>query len=355
MASEKQNGKKSQNASLLQLIKLVIVVTLAFLAGICFRPSVGILAMTPLVFVFCGVAAFIGIDAKIKYVCFGATVFWLNTVEQTDKTSVLIFTALCLLACIVFEAGAKQIRKKEKKGFVVLSASAVVCIILSFVFIGNPISAITARNEIDEYAESIYPESDEYFGNFEFSSIYYNFKTQTYVKDAKSSKFPTEIATLSYKDNVVRDGFKSIVEVKAAEPFVLEFTDVLRHSFPSDTFNVEFERFVFSPEQNLFSAGEDGLYGNIDFEITLYGIQSVPEFFDRVDRYYEAVSQSGISYSSIVFRTGTSANNGIWFSRSVTLDGDYKKDFAKYKFELIPSGTSKLFNKYFSSFTSINK
>ncbi len=352
MASEKTNGKKNIRYSLLPLLKLAIVVILAFLAGICFRPSVGILAMTPLFLVFCGISAFIGIDAKIKYICFGVTVFWLNTVEQTDKTPVIIFTALCLLACIAFEYAVKHIKKNKKRGIAILSASAAVCILLSFIFVGNPISAITAKNEIDGYADSIYPESDEYFGNFEFSDIYYNFKTKTYVKDAKSSKFPTEVATLSYKDGVVRDGFKSIVEVKAAEPFVLEFTDVLRHSFPSDSFSVDFERFVFLPNQNIFSAGGDGLYGNIDFEITLYGIQSVPEFFDRVDRYYEAVSESGINYSSIVFRTGTSANNGIWFSRSITLNGNYRKDFAEYKFELIPTGTSKLFNKYFASFTS---
>lgn len=353
MASEKQNGKMSKKSSLLHLLKLILVVISAFLAGLCFRPSVGILAMTPLFLVFCGISAFIGIDAKIKYICFGVTVFWLNTVEQADKTPVLIFAALCLLACIAFEYAVKYIRKNKKIGISVFSVSALVCILLSFIFVGNPISAITAKNEIEGYAASIYPESDEYFGSFEFSDIYYNFKTKTYIEDAKSSKFPTEGATLSYKDGVVRDGFKSIVEVKAAEPFVLEFTEVLRHSFPSDGFSVDFERFVFLPNQNLFSAGDDGLYGNIDFEINLYGIQSVPEFFDRVDRYYEAISESGINYSSVVFRTGTSANNGIWFSRSVTLNGSFRKEFAEYKFELIPTGTSKLFNKYFASFTSM--
>lgn len=352
MALEKQKSKNINKASFLHFANLVIVVILAFLAGLCFRPSVGILAMTPLVFVFCGISAFINIDAKIKYICFGITVFWLNTVEQTDKTSVIIYTALCILACIAFEYSANFIKKNKTSGIAIFTASVLVCISLSLVFVGNPLLALDAKDEIDGYAASIYPENDDYFGDFEFSDIYYNFRTKTYVKDAKSSKFPTEGATLSYKEGVVRDGFLSSVEIKAAEPFVLEITDALRHSFPDDSFKVDFERFTFLPEQNLFSAGDDGLYGNIDFEITLYGIQSVPEFFDRVDRYYEAVSMSGINYSSIVFRTGTSANNGIWFSRSVTLDNNFRKEFSKYDFELIPSGTSKIFNKYFSVFTS---
>ncbi len=348
-------SENRKNPSTSQFIKITVVALLAFFAGLTFRQSVGIIAMTPVFLVFCGIGAFVNAKTSVKLVCFGVTVFWLNTVENKNMKTVLIFTALCLLACAIFEIGARFIKKQSKLGTPIFCTGAITCAALSFLLVGNPFTALTARDTINGYADGIYPKNeDEFFGRFEFSNIKYDFETETYSIEAKSTKFPTEGAPISYTNGNVRDGFIGIAKQKASEPYVLEFTDILRKSFPSDGFSVEFERFTFLPNENLFSAGGDKLYGNVDFEITLNGIQSVPEFFERAERYYEVISESGINYSSVTFKTGTSARNGIWFSRSVTLDPNYSPEFAEFKFRLVPTGTSEFFNEYFSSFTTLD-
>ncbi len=334
--------KKINSQEKVFTIKLILVVIAAFLAALFFRRSAGIIAMTPLTFLICGVASFISVKPSLKFVIFGLSVFFCNTVEQQDMKITITFTALCLLACIVFEIGARFIKKQKKYGYGIFASGLVLCIALSVVFVGNPISAIKAKNAILDYSDKVYPSSENAaLGEFEFSSIYYRQDTKAYYIDATSTKYPTESGTLSFDGAKVSDEFKSIMESKLTQPYVLEITGLLRKYFPNDNFSVSYEDTAKFPDESLFASKDGELNGRLIYQIKLGGVQTANGMLEKVERYTEVIDQSDYNYAKIIFKSGTSQ----WTRRYVEVNSN-RQFFEKTKIYSVPAGTSNSFNEY---------
>lgn len=344
MTQESNAQREKEKESRTSTLKLIIAVAAAFIAALMFRKSVGILAMTPAAFSVCALSTLIGLKPLIKNSVFALTVFIVNTIEHDDVIFAVVYSALCLLVCIVSDVAVAAFKKSKKRGVVISAAGSILCIVLSIIFVGNPFTAWAASNTINEYTESKYPSSeDAALGRFEFSDIYYNFKTGSYGVDAVSTKFPTEGAVITASGDGVRDGFKARMLENIAEPYVLEITSVLRESFPDDSFSVSYDNIVSMPGEAVLSKADGALYGYIVFEITLGGIQTAPAMISQVEKYAKAIDSAGIEYAELVFKSGT----GQWMRRSVSVSGNRFKMAWTPTLDYVPAGSPNDFSKYF--------
>ncbi len=337
--------KQERKAELKGALKLLLTVILAFAAALTFRRSVGILAMIPVAYVICIGAAFIDLRPAVKNTVFAVMTFIMNTVEQKDLTVTFVYTALCLLACILSNACVAEYKKNKLRASLLSSASLGLCIALSIGLIGNPISAISADKELNEYTDKKYPANENgALGNFEFSDIYYDFRTGAYNIEAVSDRFPTEGGTITANDGSVRDSFEAIMEEKICEPYVLEITSILRDSFPDDNFSVRYDEIARKDGEAPLSKGEGELHGSISFEIYLGGIQSATQMRTRVEKYLRSLDRSGIEYSRVIFKSGT----GQWIRRSVTIDGNRRENDFDFEIDYVPAGAPNSFNRFVS-------
>ena len=336
--AKEKNTKSSPLA-----IKLLIVVVLAFVASVTFRRSAGIIAMTPISLVMCIVAAFIGVAIWQKLTIFGITVFSVNTIENDDIKITLMFTTLCLLAILLFSLVAKLVKNRKKVGYAIGVIALIICIGLNIYFIGNPFKAIKANNAITDYTSVEYPENeDAYLGNFEFSKIYYRYDTKAYVVDAVSDKFPTETASITLGNEVIRDGFKKVMEDKLSESYVLEIKDVLRKHFPNDSFSVTCDGFASLPDEVIISSSDGALKNNLFYEIKLGGVQTGEQMKERIADYVAVLDESGVGYAKLTFKSGI----GNWIVRSAVVTKSHIQTDLDFEVRFVSKATSNDFNRY---------
>lgn len=324
-------------------LKTVSVVILAFVAALLFRRSAGVIATFPFAFILCAVSAFINTNPKIKLVVFGVTAFALNTVENPDTRVTLTFTALCLLACLLFQVSVWVISKRKTEGICVMAVSFALCVALSFIFVGNPISAIKADRILSDYTESKYPQAENSDSvKYIFSKTYYNYNTKSFEKQGYGTDSPTEIGTVSVSGETVNDSLKSIVQKNLAQPYVLEITEVLRQRFPDDTFSVSFDEIYMEDGKQIISAEKGGLYGRIVFEINLGGVQTANKMAEKVKQYTEVLDNADINYGKIIYKSGISP----WVKRSATVDKNRPMGECVFTVYHVPISTSNRFNRF---------
>lgn len=335
MTEKKRLSKRKIPETVAFAIKLFSVVLLAFAAALLFRRSVGIISMFPLAFLLCAVATFIDIKPSYKIIIFVATVFSINTIEQSDINITLTYTTLCLLAAILAEYSASKIKNKKKSGFIIAVVGATLLVALSFTVIGNPFSAIGAERILTEYVNEKYPDSeDAVLGEFEFSNVFYNNKTKAYSIDAVSSKFPTESAVISVSGGNIRDSFKLLMESKIKEPYESDFTSFLRKILPTDSFSVTCKSIASGPDDNILTSKSGELKKSVNYEVHLGGIQTADEMIKRVSYYMSLLDRSNAEYNTIVFKSGT----GPFVRRCIEIDRSRQKFQNDYQLKYVPAG-----------------
>ncbi len=343
MTTESKKQTDASGSSRTSTVALMLTVLAAFLAALTFRQSVGILAMTPVAFIIIAAATAIDLRPLIKNTIFVLMIFIVNTIEQEDIIIPIIFSALCLLVRIVSDVTVKVIKKNKKLGILSAAAGSALCIFLSLIFVGNPITAIIADGTIDEYTLEKYPQNDSAaLGSFSFSDIYYNFRTGAYAVDAVSSEYPTESAMISAENDIIRDRFETVMTEKIAEPYVLELTSVLREAFPDESFGVAYDRITSLPDDAVLSKAAHELDGAIIFEISLGGVQTAPQMIKKVKKYIKAIDEADFEYAEIIFKSGT----GSWIRRSVSVSSNRLKSEWTPKINYVPAGTSNSFNEF---------
>lgn len=324
-------------------LKLLTTVILAFAAALCFRRSAGILAMTPVMIILCAASVFIKISNIAKCVIFVSSVFVLNTIEAKDINVTIMFSALCLLAVAVFNFAFSLIKKKKKYGYAIAVFGVAVSVLLNLYFIGNPFSALDAKERINEYTEVTYPRNENaVLGEFEFTNIYYRYDTKAYTTDAKSSLYPVDTASITVSGSVLQDGFKGLMEEKICEPYVLEITSILREAFPNASFSVTADGFSSASDQSILSSGEGELKYNMRYEITLGGIQTSEAMHRTAEEFINVIDESNVGYAKITFKSGI----GNFQRRSITIDPNHIPLHVTTELRYVPTGTSNRFNEY---------
>lgn len=345
--SEKLRDKNSYSG----LLKLFTVILLAFFAGLLFRRSAGLIAMFPFWMIFCGASVFITVNIKIKLTIFGAMVFTLNTVETEDIRVTLTFTALCLLACLLFELSAKLIKQKKSAGYCAVAAAVILPITLSVIFVGNPISGIKANHVFNDYAAGKYLNSERADPEeFSFTKIYYNPKAKAFEFQATASDFPTEVGLISVKGDGITDKFQTIVQKHLSEPYITEVTKALREKFPDEAFTVSVYDIYPKDQREIISAEENELYGSIVFKIELSGVQTENDMERKVTQYTAVIDGAGIDYGRIVYTGGINP----WVRRSATVTKERPMGNLRLDLSRVPVFTSFRFDCFAESGISLN-
>lgn len=324
-------------------LKLFITVVLAFAAGLAFRRSAGIIAMTPLALAICFGTAFIDIGVLTKGVIFAVSVFALNTIETASISAPIIFSALCLLALCLSDYAVGKIKKGAKWGYAVIALGVVVCVMLNLRFVGNPFKASQVEELISDYTERYYSDTaNGPLGEVKFSEIYYRYDTKAYVVDVTSSNYRTETVSITVGDKVIADGFKKLMEEKLSTSYVSDFSAILRECFPDGRFNVEFDRFTAIDGESIFSAEDGALAGSVCYEITVGGVQSADEMTKRVNEIVAALDGYGAEYARITFKSGI----GTWNVRYVSIDCNHPKFHAVTELGYVSTVGTGRFNEY---------
>ncbi len=324
-------------------LKLVIVTAIAFAAALLLRRSMGVIAMFPLSLILCFVSAVIDISAITKAVVFGVMVFTLNSIENKNTEVAVVFSALCILAVLLSHYSYYKIRASKKIGIPIASASGLLCIALSVIFVGNPFSAIAAQDLITPYTEANYPNNENAaLGSFEFTEIYYDYKLNAYCVDANSSKFPTEPSPISVNGEVLYDSFYPLMEGKISSAYVSDMSAILREKLPDASFRVEFDGFVSLPDQAILASESGAIYGNVRYDIFVGGIQSAKDMKTAVAEMVNAIDSAGIGYARLTFKSGI----GLWMRRSVTVDSNHLKGHLALTVDYVPVINTNEFSEY---------
>lgn len=327
-------------------LKLLAITVLAFVAALLLRQSMGVIAMFPISLVICFASAVVDISVITKAAIFGVSVFALNSIENKNTEIAVIFSALCILAVLLAHYSFYKIKAVKKIGIPIASASAMVCILLSVIFVGNPFSAIAAKDIITPYTDANYPNNDNAaLGNFEFTEIYYDYKTDAYCVDANSTKYPTEPSPISVNGEFLYDSFYHLMEGKISTPYVSDLSAVLRESLPDASFRVEFDGFVSLPDQAVLSSESGALYRNVRYDIFIGGIQSASDMSKAVTEMVNAIDRSGIGYAQLTFKSGI----GLWMRRSVTVTQAHLKGHFVPNVDFVPVINTNEFSEYIRS------
>ena len=316
MNEQLENNKPEVKETRFYTLKLLAITLLAFVAALLLRRSMGIVARFPISIVICFGSALLDIGVLTKAAIFGIIVFTLNSIENKNTEIAVVFSALCILAVLLSHYAVYKIKSSKGIGISIASASGLLCIALSVMFVGNPFSAMAAKDVITPYTDANYPNNENAaLGNFEFSAIYYDYKVDAYCVDANSSKYPTESSPISVDEGVLYDSFYPLMEDKISAPYVSDMSALLRECLPEASFNVKFDGFVSKPDQAILSSASGALYGNARYEIFIGGIQSASDMKTAVTEMVNAIDRSGIGYAKITFKSGI----GLWLRRSVTV------------------------------------
>lgn len=324
-------------------LKLLAVTVLAFVAALLLRRSMGVIAMLPISLIICFATAFIDIGVITKAAIFGISLFSLNSIENKNTEIAVIFSALCILAVLLSHYSLYRIRENKRTGIPIASASGLLCIALSVIFVGNPFSAMAAKDIITPYTDANYPNNENAaLGNFEFTEIYYDYRVDAYCVDASSSEYPTEPSPISVNGDVLYDSFYHLMEDKISSPYVSDMSAVIRENLPDASFRVEFDGFVSLPGQAILSSASGALYGNARYDISIGGIQSAKEMTDAVTEIVNAIDRSGIGYAQLTFKSGI----GLWMRRSVTVTSDHLTGHLVHNVDYVPVINTNEFSEY---------
>lgn len=298
-------------------LRLLIVMAAAFAAAMVLRPSSGIFAMLPISVILCLISSLIKLSIGIKLISFGVLVFAMNSIEHGDFLVSVIYAAICVLACVLFELAVRFFRKSRLRGYIAFALSAVICVTASFLLVGDPFRAYDAREKILAYTEKCYPEMhDGSRTEYDVSEIRYDLRTKSYSVDVVNSDFPTDRAAVSLSGEYIYDGFADLMEFNLMNARMLELTSTLRDAFPDDSFEVTQLEIARFPSGSI---AEGDLGRRMSFEIHIGGIQLTSEFSERAKKYASVIDTSGLTYSEITFTAGS----GYWYRWEATVDYDH--------------------------------
>ena len=298
----KEDGKSETKDRWFSL-KLFVLTALAFGAACFLKPSSGIWAMMPFMSLLCLASAFIKITPALKFVNFPIMVFALNSIEHGDIKKSIIYAALCLLNCILFEFSAKRFYKNRRKGILFISLSLVICVCLNVLLIGNPFTAHKAEKEIKEYTAEYYPkQTDGEKSDFFVSPIRFDMKKRCYGVDIYSKKYPADKAAITMNGGYVNDGFKNVYAFDLMEGSRLKITEALRKAFPDAKFTVTQKNIARFPI-NIGQAENDKtlLEKRMTFEISIGSIQTPEEFKEISKDFIDEIDRAHLDYSELIF------------------------------------------------------
>lgn len=315
--NEKQDKRQNGIAMLKKPLHLILLAAGVFAVSYCFRATMGVLPMIPIVTAVCFGMTYVDVSFSIKAVALTVSVLAINSVATGNLRTAFLYAGLCLLNCALFEFAAR--RKDRKKLCVTLhSLSAVICVALSVLLIGNPISAYAVEKRISSYASMYYPE--EIDGNktgYKLNEIEYVIDGMYYRAHQFHSDYPTEGGYISVygsslkgEGGVMYDGFSAIIENNLMMPKRAEIAALLRDSFPSES-SIQVTQLNIARYPHGYAeqeAGGEDTGKRMSFKIRISGVQSREEFDKKSGSYLAVISASGISYNKIIFYGG----NGIW-------------------------------------------
>ncbi len=314
--SSAENNKKTEKENRFYTIKLLAVTVMAFVAALLFRRSMGIVAMIPISLIICAATALLDIGYITRTAIVGITVFTLNSIENKNMEIAIVYSALCILTTLLASYSVYKIKANKRIGITIASASGLLCIILSLNIIGNPFSAMAAKDVITPYTDANYPVNENAaLGVFEFSAVYYDYTLDAYCVDAKSNKYPTEPSPISVNDDVLYDSFYYLMESKISQIYESDLSAVLRENLPEARFEVTFDGFVTMPGDAILSAESGALYNNVRYDIFISGIQTGEAMLEAVEEMVNVIDASGIGYAQLTFKSGI----GLWTRRCVTV------------------------------------
>lgn len=206
-----------------------------------------------------------------------------------------------MVAIIVFGLLFGKFIDLSKKNKIYYLPSAI-CVILSFVvtiiIFGAPTTAISVKNELDEYISSTYAEDEFVIDDFEFDGQTFN-----YTVTAKNDKTAYGLRIAKERSGVISDEYLIHLKKSLMRENSESITTVLRENHPNDGFTV-FGKDIYITNEKLSVFDETDYSSNMQFYVYVSNEMLSSEFTELTRQYFDELLDSGVKFSTITFIGG---------------------------------------------------
>lgn len=266
-------------------------------------PGTGIASSLPLLAVCAAICAFIPTDIIVKMLMLPLMTFAFATVLTGNTMHAAYMALLCLVLC-----GAGVFAKRlafDKKVILKITAILIICVMLfiNTLFCGSAFKNAQYGNMLEDYFESTYADTVTH------EHCYYDHTSGLYKIDISSQSSPTVKRSAYIMGGVIYDDYKARAERILTVPVSLQLTSALRQSFGDNDFSVEDARIIgFSPDK-IDPTSQDTHGELMEFTVSLGGMMTKEQFFDKAKEYALALEFSDAVYHRITFKGGNGMND----------------------------------------------
>ena len=293
--------EQQKNNSLLASLSLPALAVLACIAALNLRSGAGIWVSLPLYPICVAAACFLKVKIWQRVALFPLFTSVVCLGESNSPWDVLPYLGMACLCLGLVTAGVYQIRKKQWKPCIIGGGLIALYLVASFLALGNPFTALSKGNTLNEYIASRYGEGSH------FTQVRYDTASGNYTVTAYNEKYPTETAEIFLLNDRVVDHYKDLVEQQATREQAHKITELLRKAFPNDTFTVTGVRVDgFMKGDELYNPTEAVISGErMHFYVEIGAEPSVEKYREAASWYRKILDASDLQYASVTFLGGT--------------------------------------------------
>lgn|GEM_PF-1433415 len=299
-------------------VALLCTILPACIAAASFRWGAGIWMILPIyplcVAVSSVLSRYFPIKLWLRAAFFPVMTSLLNMMLGDSTTDTLIAAIIAASSFLLIELAVALCMSKRAFRVVCGVTVAVLCVMGTALYLGNPFSALQADGVLRSYIEAHY---DTEAGGHTFGDIRLDHRTGYYAVTASNVEFPTEVCHILVADGFVIDHYRDVLEDQETRDEALEITKTLRESFGTDMFSiVQTGIGSFSRSLEHYSVYNTTDYAShTDFCIRMSGKPTMEKLFDAALNYHTVLEASDLVYDEILYLGG----EGLRFRMAVRI------------------------------------
>lgn len=218
--------------------------------------------------------------------------------ETTEDTA--IAAGIATATFLLIELAVSLCMSKQALRTVCGAVIAVICVVATSLYLGNPFSAVQADGVLRDYIEQ------HYEGGHTFGAVRYDHRTGYYSVTASNRDFPSEMCHIYAYGDFVIDHYRDMLEDQETRDAALAITTTLRESFGTDMFSIvqmgigEFERSLV--KHHIYN--ETDYASDTDFCIRMSGKPTLEKLYDAALNYHTVLENSDLKYNRILYAGG---------------------------------------------------
>lgn len=240
------------------------------------------------------------IKLSLRAMFFPVTTSLLNMMLGETTEDTMIAAGIATATFLLIELAVSLCMSKQALRTVCGAAIAVICVMATSLYLGNPFSAVQADGVLRGYIEQ------HYEGGHIFGAVRYDHRTGYYSVTASNRAFPSEMCHIYAYGDFVIDHYRDMLEDQETRDEALAITTTLRESFGTDMFSIvqtgigEFDRSLVKYHID----NETDYASDMNFCIRMSGKPTLEKLYDAALNYHTVLENSDLKYNKILYAGG---------------------------------------------------